>query len=364
MSPTNTVMMAKLTAALAAAQAADSDGETIAQAMPEPEQPVRNVTRRGAQAKLDAAKAAREGTDALTWAQDLFGTLATSVVEGTIGVVEQTGPIMYAPLTLKGQPNQLTVQMDLTDMPAAAIAYHVTDGNVCNLITGNIADLVIPVYWKNDKPAFAEGQTRVMDSDNCDVVIVTEKGQTVQMQISVSLRVNRKDYEMNLQVQEVDAEQLVRTRGKLDGLTCHSLGGGYYLTAIPLWQHQAHPQKDWLGMANVKDFFPAVMLEEIIDTGRSVPLSKASRVDWTMPELWEYPEEGTMDGVVLWYNAIWGGGGGFMLGADGKSYKIHWSQVKGAHVVQPGSVYRFTPGEHENPNNGRKTKQANKIQAG
>jgi hypothetical protein len=328
-------------------------GQDVAVATAEPTKPKRIVERRGGQARRDASKAAREDTVEMTWSQDLFGTLATSVAEGTLGGVKQTGSIMYAPVSLEGKPSQLTVQMDLSNMPSTAIAYHVTNGNDCAVIGENIADLVIPITWVDNKPSFGgEDARRVQDVDNCDVIIVTDNGLVVQMQISVSLRYGK----LKLQVQEVAAEQLVHTIAGTLPLTSHVISGDNVLTAVPLWAHQAHPQKDWLNMANVKDFFPTVMLEEIIASGRSTPLYMASWPFWDMPGLLSHAD-GTMDGVVLWYNAIWSGGGGFMLGADGKSYKIHWSQIKDAHVVQPGEVYRFTPGKHK----GRP--QASKIQA-
>lgn len=286
-----------------------------------------------------------QNIDALGWEQDDIGKLSADVKEVPCTNLKTEGPFSYAELNFgERRPNKLTVRFQM-QVPETALVYVVNNGNEIKRVEGSLPNLVIPVTWNKDKP-----ELRQKDRDNCDIIFVNDVGQFVVFQASVTVRPDGNSWKVYLNLQELNSGQFGRTtpaQAKRLGLTYVKLSETTaIITAAPLFAYHNRPKADWLGMVNVSDYAREMIVPEVFEKGRTVQLSQIACEDWEEVDLTP-GENGELYGQVLFYNAVWNGGSGMILTHEGQVIFVHWRQLRGAYVLQPMSVVKYTPGEHQ-----------------
>jgi len=279
----------------------------------------------------------------ITWEQEVLGELTLSV-DGyntkwqNDSVVAHT----YAGLDVKDLPEFINVQIVAKLRPGVRLL-HVSNGsNMFDCTKGDVPTFQVPVTWHasgEDEGGPMVPHTRRTDIDNIDLILVDQIGRFIEVQVSITTR--KGTFFLNLQ--EVYAGHIVRTTAAIAkklGLNYYRINDQSVAIVVPLFVHNAHPGADYL--RTWKDIGNQ-LVKMAIEGGRSVQLSRATYAKWEEPK---YPQPTVADktvGLVTFFNVVIGWG--FMRGADGKHYFLHFKDLRQEYVPVPGEFYEFHVGQ-------------------
>lgn len=338
-SNTNTALGAAIMAAAAASDL------TLAHSPKRPRRQGKQVRRQGTSPAESQKEIIHHG---IGWEHPI-AEVVISVDEADCRDITDSGPYTSAKLRFDDyRPTALNVRMALKAGQENLALWSIQSGTLIKRIdSGDLPHLFIPITWENGVP-----NVRQKNEDNCDILLMDDVGRLIQLEVSVTVRSSKNHktgkvgWAVYLNLQEMFTGQVVRTtkaQAEALGLDYTKTTGGAVATVIPLWGYHAYPGQNWLGMRPSNIWGIETIVPTALDEGRSVQLAQASFEEWAPPELGEPSHEDRQRGVVLFYNAVWNGGSGFIQTADGKSHFMHWSQLRGVDAPQPMTVVEFTP---------------------